>query len=219
MSITATVHIEHDRIALIPTLRALPDVSIEVIPQGTTDPGETAFPFLVDYDDRAELADALAADPTVAAYELVDWTDSTGIYYIEHTPETKLISSVVTDVNGYLVHTETEGDGWLVRLLLPDRSALNTVWEYADAEDIDIDIIEIYGNEAAGGEASFGLTAEQRDALTVAYERGYFSEPREVSLEEIAAEMGLSSTAISGRLRRGMRNLIAATIDGEHGDD
>lgn len=219
MSITATVHIEHDRIALAPTLRALPDVAIEVISQGTTNPGGTAFPFLIDYDDRAELDEALAADPTVASYELVDWTETTGIYYIEHTPETKLISSVVTDVNGFLVHTETERNGWLARLLLPDRSALNTVWEYADEEDISLEIIEIYGNEEADGEASFGLTPEQREALTVAYQRGYFSEPREVSLEEIAAEMGLSSTAISGRLRRGMRNLIAATINGERVDD
>lgn len=219
MSITATVHIRHDRLALVPTLRALPAVAIEVISQGTTDPGESAFPFLIDYHDREELDDALSGDPTVAAYELVDWTDSTGIYYIEHTPETKLISTVVTDVNGYLVHTETERDGWLARLLLPDRAALNTIWEYADAEDISLEIIEIYGNEAAGGEGTFGLTPEQHDALTVAYRRGYFSEPREVSLEEIAAEMDLSSTAISGRLRRGMRNLIAATIAGGHDEE
>jgi len=212
MSITTKIHIEHERLALVPTLQNLEDIAIRVITQGNTDPGSTVFPFLIDYHDRERLEETLDNDPTVQSYELVDWTDQTGIYYIEHTPETKLISSVVTDVNGFLVHTETKGNGWLVRLLLPDREALNTIWEYANENDISLDIIEIYGNTDTGGESSYGLTDEQRIALITAYENGYFGEPRDISLNEVAAEIGLSSTAMSGRLRRGMRNLIAATI-------
>ncbi|KOX92503.1 XRE family transcriptional regulator [Haloarcula rubripromontorii] len=212
MSITTKIHIQHERLALVPTLQNLGEITIRVITQGNTDPGSTVFPFLVEYHDRERLEEMLDADPTVQSYDLVDWTDQTGIYYIEHTPETKLISSVVTDVNGFLVHTETKGNGWLVRLLLPDREALNTIWEYANENDISLDIIEIYGNTDTGGESSYGLTDEQRTALTTAYENGYFGEPRDISLNEVADEIGLSSTAMSGRLRRGMRNLIAATI-------
>ncbi|MFB6298418.1 MAG: helix-turn-helix domain-containing protein [Salinirussus sp.] len=212
MSVTATIHIEHEHLALTPTLRSLEGIEISVIPQGNTDPGSTNFPFLIEYADRAELEGALDTDPTVAAYELIDWTDDTGIYYIEHTTETKLISTAVTDANGFLLHTKTDGYGWLVRLLLPDRSALNSVWEYADEHGMTLDIMEIYGNEDAGGESSYGLTEEQKAALTIAYDRGYFSEPRQSSLNEVAEEMGLSSTAMSGRLRRGTRNLIAATL-------
>jgi predicted DNA binding protein len=212
MSITTKIHIEHERLALVPTLQNLEDIAIRVITQGNTDPGSTVFPFLIEYRDRDRLEEMLDADPTVQSYELVDWTDQTGIYYIEHTPKTKLISTVVTDVNGFLVHTETKGNGWLVRLLLPDREALNTIWEYANENGISLDIIEIYGNTDTGGESSYGLTDEQRTALTTAYENGYFGEPRDISLNEVADEIGLSSTAMSGRLRRGMRNLIAATI-------
>jgi predicted DNA binding protein len=212
MPITTKIHIEHERLALVPTLQRLEEVVIRVITQGNTDPGSTVFPFLIEYHDRATLESALDTDPTVDSYELVDWTDQTGIYYIEHAPETKLISSVVTDVNGFLVQTETKGNGWLVRLLLPDRTALNTIWEYANEHDISLDIIEIYGNTDTSGETSYGLTDAQRTALVTAYENGYFGEPRDISLNEVAEEIGLSSTAMSGRLRRGMRNLIAATI-------
>lgn len=212
MSITAKVHIKHERLALVPTLRDLDNVEIRVITQGNTNPGATDFPFLIEYNDRAELEGMLEDDSTVRDFELVDWTDRTGIYYIEHTPETKLISTVVTDVNGFLVHTETKGNGWLVRLLLPGREALNTVWKYANENDITIAIIEIYGNDDAGGEMSYGLTDEQKAALKIAYEEGYFREPRDISLSEVADVIGLSSTAMSGRLRRGMRNLIAATL-------
>ncbi|MFC6873270.1 helix-turn-helix domain-containing protein [Halobellus marinus] len=212
MSITAKVHISHEHLALIPTLRNLDGVKIRVITQGTTDPGSTNFPFLIEYDDHEELESMLEDDVTVETFELVDRTDDTAIYYIEHTPQTRLISGVVTEENGFLVHTETKDDGWLVHLLLPDRAALNSIWEYAIANDIALDIIEIYSNEDAGGESSYGLTDEQRTALQLAFAEGYFNEPRDISLSEVAAEMDLSSTAMSGRLRRGMRNLIAATI-------
>lgn len=212
MSITATIHIRHDQLALVPTLRRLDGVKVQVVPQGTTSPGATAFPFLIEHADRAELEAALDDDPTVDTYRLVDWTDGQGIYYIEHSPETKLISAAVAEANGFLMQTETKADGWFVRLLLPDRTALNDVWNYANRNDITIDIAEIYGNEDAGGQSSYGLTDQQRTALSLAYDEGYFQEPRAVSLDDVASELDLSSTAMSGRLRRGIRNLIAATI-------
>lgn len=212
MSITAKIHITHERLSLVPTLWNLNSIKIRVIAQGNTNPGATVFPFLITYKDQAELEEMLEDDQTVNWYGLVDWTDETGIYYIEHTPKTKLISTVVTEVNGFLVRTETKGNGWLVNLLLPDRAALNTVWNYAKENDITLDITEIYDNDGVGGETSYGLTDEQKAALEIAYESGYFSEPRDISLKEVADEIGLSSTAMSGRLRRGMRNLIAATL-------
>ena len=212
MSITAKVHIEHEHLALVPTLQQLDGVKIRVITQGTTDPGSTSFPFLIEYGDHEALEAMLESDVTVERFELIDRSGDTAIYYIEHTPKTKLISSVVTQENGFLVHTETKDGGWMVHLLLPDRAALNAIWEYARENEIELDIIEIYSNEDAGGESSYGLTDEQREALQLAFARGYFNEPRDTSLSEVAEEMELSSTAMSGRLRRGMRNLIAATI-------
>jgi predicted DNA binding protein len=214
MTLTVTLHLEHDRMALVPTISSLEGVDVEVVPQGNTNPGTSEFPFLVEYPDRTALERSFDDDPTVDEYELIEWGDGTGLYYIEHASGTKLISSAVSEANGYLVQTESEGQGWLVRLLLPDRAALNSVWEYAIDHDISLDIVEIYRNENAGTESSYGLTDEQRAALLMAYEKGYFVEPREISLDALADEIDLSSTAMSGRLRRGMRNLIAATLAG-----
>lgn len=211
MSVTAKAYIQHERLALVPTLERLDDIQISVIAQGTTDPDVSVFPFLIEYDCRSELEQMLERDSTVDSYEAIDWSDQRGIYSIEHTPETKYISKVVTDQNGFLVHTNTQGGGWFVHLLLPDRQALSTIWEYATENEITFEIIEVYGNDVDIDEA-YGLTDEQRAALNIAYEMGYFGEPREISLCEVADELGVSSTAMSGRLRRGMRNLIASTI-------
>ncbi|MFB6168414.1 MAG: helix-turn-helix domain-containing protein [Haloferacaceae archaeon] len=219
MSITTRLRLRHDRLALVPTLQALDGVEISVITQGLTDPGRASFPFFVGYDDRARLEEAFDGDETVESYELVDWTDGRGIYYVEYAPDAVLISTVVADVNGVVVSMESEGERWAARLVLPDRAALTAVWEYAAEHDIDLEIAEVYGNEGVTGERSYGLTDEQREALLLAYERGYFAEPRETDLGGIADEMGLSSTAMSGRMRRGIRNLIAATFGSDRGQD
>jgi predicted DNA binding protein len=217
MSITAKVYLEHPNLALVPTIRRVPDAQIRVIMQGTTDPGATAFPFLIDHPEPEAVETALSADPTVAHYECIDRTGAVGIYRIEHSSEARLISSVVTRAHGLLMRTETEDGGWVVHLLLPDREALNAVWTYAGDQEMRLDIIEIYTNESADGAQSYGLTMPQREAIQTAFARGYFNEPRDISLTELADEMGLSSTAMSGRLRRGLRNLIGATIgDGHH---
>ncbi|MES3517727.1 MAG: helix-turn-helix domain-containing protein [Natronomonas sp.] len=215
MSITVKANVYHEHLALVPTLQQLEDVNIQVITHVNTDPGSNTFPFLIEYHDQAELEAALDADPTIEAYDLVDRNNDTGIYYIEHTEEAKLISSIVTSVNGFVVHTETKDRGWFVQLHLPDRQALSTIWEYAETQGIRIDIIEIYGDSGTDVDASYGLTEPQREALIVAFRNGYFDEPREMSLNEVAEEIGLSSTAMSGRMRRGMRNLISAALEDE----
>jgi len=219
MSIIAKLRIEHDRLALVPTLQVLDGVEVRVVSQRNTAPGATVFPFLIDYEDRDELESVLADDETVADYELVDWIDESGIYYIEHTPETQFISNAVTDVNGFLIQAATDSSGWIVRVLLPSREDLNTVWEYAKDHDIAFEILELYENEDTEGEMSYGLTEEQRTALRLAYHSGYFGEPRATSLDEVSDELGLSSTATSGRLRRGMRNLVSATLIDEAAED
>lgn len=212
MSITVKSYIEHDKLALTPTLRSAADINIEVITQANTDPDSNVFPFLIEYDDRDELEAFLEEDPTVDNYELVDASDGTYIYYIDHTDEAKLLSPVVTSVNGFMLRAETKCRGWFIQLQLPDRDALTTIWEYTEDCGMDFDIVEVYGNAEAATDISFGLTEEQIEALITAYKCGYFSEPRKMALSDVADEVGVSSTAMSGRLRRGMRNLVSAAL-------
>lgn len=58
------------------------------------------------------------------------------------------------------------------------------------------------------------LTAKQREMMIAAAEMGYFEVPRQVGLESVASEIGISSQAASERLRRGQHRLF-----GELGGD
>ena len=57
-----------------------------------------------------------------------------------------------------------------------------------------------------------GLTDRQREALRIAYERGYFDIPRRASLDDVAAELGISASSVSERLRRAQTQLIEETV-------
>ena len=56
------------------------------------------------------------------------------------------------------------------------------------------------------------LTAKQRAALELAVKRGYFD--GEAGLEELAAELNISKSALSQRLRSGQAKLVGTIFDG-----
>lgn len=60
--------------------------------------------------------------------------------------------------------------------------------------------------------AGDGLTDRQREALRIAYERGYFDVPRGTTLEAVAAELDVSASALSERLRRAQTRLVETTV-------
>lgn len=57
-----------------------------------------------------------------------------------------------------------------------------------------------------------GLTDRQREAIRAAYEMGYFEIPRTASLEEVAAELGITASSLSERLRRAQTHLVETTV-------
>ncbi|MEZ3118023.1 helix-turn-helix domain-containing protein [Halobaculum sp. MBLA0147] len=58
------------------------------------------------------------------------------------------------------------------------------------------------------------LPDEQREALELAVERGYFEEPRAVSIEDLATELGVPRSTASYRLRRATAALAEGFVDG-----
>jgi hypothetical protein len=57
-----------------------------------------------------------------------------------------------------------------------------------------------------------GLTDNQQEARRTAYELGYFDIPRQASLEAVAAELDISASSVSERLRRAQTRLVEETV-------
>jgi predicted DNA binding protein len=211
VSLIAVVEIDHPDLALAPTVRETA-ASIQVVSHTATDPETGMFFFLVESDSFRTFEAALGRDHTVEESTLIAEASTTRIYRLQHTPGTKLVSPITTEMGGLTLEAGSTDTGWSVRLQLPDRETLSTIWEYCDREGIDFRIDHIYSLDEFAVDDGVGLTDPQRETLVTAYEAGYFEEPRDTSLQELADELGISPTAVGGRIRRGTSRLIERTL-------
>lgn len=59
------------------------------------------------------------------------------------------------------------------------------------------------------------LTAKQRESMETAFDSGYYDNPREVTLETLANEIGVSTSAFASRLRNAERNILQQVFPDE----
>lgn len=213
MSLIALVQLSHPDLALTPTIRACGDAEIRVIQQSGTDPETGKFFFFVE-GAGDELEAALEDDPTVDEWTRISGAGDGGscVYRMNHTESAKLVTPRATEIGGLTMESWSNGRGWNVRLQLPDREALSELWEFCEDEGISFELVRMFRqDEWTRGEPA-RLTAAQRDALVTAHEAGYFEEPREASLSDVAESLGISPTAVGGRIRRGTAELVETVL-------
>ena len=217
MAVVATVRFAHSNGILVDTLKQLPTVSVRVLRDASTDPEHLASVFMFAGVDLPEIEDTLAKDRSVRETHPMPEYQGTHVFGIEFHEDAELLAPSVTAQGGFSLEARrTDPDsgmyGWWERWLFSKRDGLNAVWEDARARGFQFEILSINQFHPEGSASTGGLTEEQRETLLFAYDRGYFEEPRETSLEKLASEMGLSSTAVGGRIRRGINELVEATV-------
>jgi predicted DNA binding protein len=104
-------------------------------------------------------------------------------------------------------------------LLLEDRSELSDATEIlrefgtVHLERVSNDFRrEITPSAAEWQELLSSIPQRQRELLNLALERGYFDIPREVTLEELAGEMGITKTTASNHLRKAEQQVMQFLI-------
>ncbi|MDR5672050.1 Transcriptional regulator, contains HTH domain [Halalkaliarchaeum sp. AArc-CO] len=212
MSTITKIHYSHPDMALAHTIRSLPRGDVRVLPEVATDPQHNMYYIVFEGEFDQPIDDILAEDHTVEEAKLMSDYGDQLVYGIIFTDETKLIAPKVTEVGGMSLDARSFSNGWIERWQLPSREVLAEIWEYARDNSFTFDVLELHQISEREHDDGYGLTAEQHEALVTAFERGYFEEPRGISLVELADELGISPAAASGRLRRGLTRLIGMTI-------
>lgn len=128
--------------------------------------------------------------------------------------ELDIIKGIVS-AGGDILEGESLDNYWLLRFRFDDHGHVAEFYQYlADNHITDFTIESIYElTSRSGRRKTFNLTPEQREALTLASMEGYFDSPREVTLEEIGEELGISQQAASQRVRRGTKHLVFAGLN------
>jgi hypothetical protein len=217
MSVLAEFTVPADEFVLTETLRAVSGMRVEIKRVVAGDSTVTPYFWAADGDLDAFEA-ALEADEMVETVLPLEEQDDVGddeerFYRVTwEMPVPNLVTAVAEAKATVLEAVSDDGETWAVKVLFPTEDALSRFYEYATAHDFGISPTRVYHPENPQEMAEYGVTDEQQAALETAFHAGYFEVPRKSTLTEIADEMGLSRNALSARLRRGHRNLLAHTL-------
>jgi len=209
--ILAVFRIEAPTIALTETVGHDTTAVVHPVRGVGTDPTGDRHLFSVRSADFDRFEDGLAADPTVAAFEQVVELDGEAIYALRYTDQAVLFSTEVARWNGVVLEMENEATAWRFKVWLPDRSAAQSLWEFATAADIDIELRRV-NEHGSVLEGSYGLTSAQQEAVLTALDLGYFDDPRDATLSDLADGLDISEPSASRLVRRGLKRLLGATI-------
>lgn len=223
MPIITEVRFAHEDGALADTLGQLPDHTVSVVRETGTDPEGNLYFVQFDGQPAEDVETILEADASVSEVKPMPGFGGEGMWGVSFAPDAKLMAPHVTSEDGFVLdarstsNADWEFHGWRERWLLPDREALQDIWQDARDDGFEFDVLEFRRRgrvdmNYAGLDAP---TEEQREALVAAYDQGYFAEPREASLAELAESLDLSPTAVAGRLRRGMKSTLEMTLVAE----
>lgn len=207
----AEIKLTHPDLVLTDTIEALPDVSIDLDYQTITPSGDYYLFFEVSDGDYDAFDAAVADDPTVEDSTVIIQSETFRVYRMRLRKVDKLVLPRASELGLRVLRGWAEGGGWKASLEVPDLDQLQKFRSYCTDRDIQFSVLRLYRSEE-NGSGEFGLTAPQREALVTAYSNGYFDEPRDASLQDVADELGISPSAASGRLRRGISALLGNTV-------
>lgn len=221
MSTIAELEVAADVFALAATFDLIPEAEFEVERVVAYD-RKRLLPFVwVTAADHTheQLADALAADPSVDNVELLTDLGDEWLYRMDLVDAIDFLVHLLDEEQATVMAAFGERDRWLLRILFPDRDSLSRSYDFCEEQGVALEVTSIYElDEQRHGQ--FGLTKDQHESLVTASKLGYYNVPRGATLSEVADELGISHQALSERLRRGHGRLVDnALVIGPESDD
>lgn len=182
--------------------------------------GETAIPYLrVSNVPADEVESVLGTDPDVRMVDVLQRDDDGALTRIEWHPTTARLLERIVESKAILVDAKGRNGSWSLRLNFPDQSQLAEFYRQCVEEGITVTLESISHGGVDGSGDHRSLTELQLETLRTALEAGYFEVPRRATLVDIAEELGVSDSAVSQRLRRGLGTLLEASLDGDPGKE
>ena len=185
--------------ALVELFERMPDATVELEP-AVASPDNHAL-LMIEADAHRAVDAALRLSPSVAAVERFGREEHRARYRVTWESHARRVLRGLVAEDITLIDLHGESGCWKLRVLAPDRAAIARAYEVL--EDLGCDpncqSITRFGDGLAN---PAGVTDKQHRALTRAFELGYYDIPRDITMEELASDLGISHQALSERFRR-----------------
>ncbi|MDZ5810295.1 helix-turn-helix domain-containing protein [Halorubrum sp. AD140] len=147
--------------------------------------------------------------------EDIRFVDSVGDEYllrVEWTLEYDGVLSTLMETGVPLIEAVGTNQQWTFDIRGDERRDIAAFQERCRELNIPITLTKLHALTPLDSEAETALTDTQREALVLAYERGYFNTPRDVTMADLGDELNISQQAVASRLRRGIRSILGTTL-------
>ncbi|WP_276299944.1 bacterio-opsin activator domain-containing protein [Halorussus lipolyticus] len=211
MSIIAEFTTPAEEFALGEALSAHPYVRIEL--EKVVPTRMQVLPFFWAWgDDLDAFAETVREQPLVSSLRVVDSVDDQRLYRVEWTDVLTDLGRIIRSADATVLEASGQQDTWRFELRFATHESVRAFQADCNNHGISLELRRLHSLTELDADGKYDLTPEQRDTLLTALEHGYFEEPRDITLEELAELQGLSPTAVSGRMRRAEAKLIARTL-------
>jgi len=178
------------------------------------------FEAVVPVGERAGALFWVRGDPSVPVEELESQAGVRSLTRLEASAGRSLYHGTFERAQGTIVSPLSnaavsvlsgtgDGSGWQFRVLCRDRRSLSEFTERVTGQGVPVTLDRVSPYEDSRGES---LSEKQVAAVLAAYDAGYFEVPRRTTVEDLAMGMGISDSAFSQRLRRGLRAVVAESV-------
>ncbi|WP_227375723.1 helix-turn-helix domain-containing protein [Haladaptatus halobius] len=173
---------------------------------------EDVLPFLwASKGDFETFREALRNDSTVESATVAAERNESVLYKLKWNQSFIDLIDEMINQHAAIVEADARNGNWRLKLRFTKEGQVTLFQKHFADKGITFEVNRLYRPDAPR-QREYDLTPEQRDTLVTALDEGYFEVPRDISIEELADEFGLSANAISQRIRRGSANLIRNTL-------
>lgn len=211
MSVIGDFTVPADSFALGDALAANPEMHVEADRLASHSRME-ALPFVWVVGDGVEaLRETILGDPSVESVTVADEMDGETLFRIGWNEEFLTLIDDMIDHHAAILRAEAADEQWSLRLRFAEEEMISEFQEHFREEDRSFEVNALT-RPSTPRQTEFGLTADQREALTLAARTGYFSIPRATSVEALGNRLGISANAASERVRRGTEAVIESAL-------
>lgn len=145
---------------------------------------------------------------------LVDSIEDEYLLRVEWEPEYEGILTTLSETEVPLIEAIGTNERWTFEIRGDDRSDVAEFQRLCRERDIPVTLTALHELTPVETATDPALTDAQEEVLVLAFERGYFNSPRDVTMAELGNELGISQQAVASRLRRGIRRILGGELSG-----
>ena len=120
---------------------------------------------------------------------------------------------IINDSGCFLELAIKSDDGYAIfHLIGTDTDSINKFLSSANEAGYDVRVVGVYEKRSWGG-----LTYRQEKDLRAAFDSGYYNIPSQITLDDLAARMGISKSTLNITLRRAQRKILADYLANSEG--